>query len=174
MKLKKRFLFLLVVGVSMSVFAQDFNLSAVGGYLNLDVNFKVDGDEVDFDNASSGFYVGFQTEIDLSEKIDLQPELVLGFVEDNNALYLGLLGKYNINDDFSVLFGPSLNYVLEDLADDYQNFGIAATIGVGYDISEDFFAQAKYSFQINNYYNGDSDITSRANFLLLGIGYRIL
>lgn len=174
MRTCKLFVLLFAIAFSINLSAQDFNLSAVTGYLNLDVNFKVDGEEINLDNPSSGFYIGAQTEFELTEKIDLQPELVLGIVEDSNALYLGVLGKYSISDDFSALFGPSFNYVLEDFADNYQNFGIALTVGVGYDISEDFFAQAKYSFQINNYYNGDADITSKANFLLFGIGYKIL
>lgn len=170
----KNYIYLLAFALCFNLSAQDFNLSAVGGYLNLDFTFKVDGEEFDFDNASSGFYIGLQSEFELTEKIDLVPELVLGIVDDQNALYFGALGRYNITEDFSVLAGPSVNYVLEDLADNFQKLGITAAIGVNYNITEDLFAQAKYNFQLNNYYNGDNDITSRVNFLLFGVGYRIL
>ena len=171
----KVFLCVFTFILSLNLSGQDFKLSVVGGFLNLDVNSKVDGEEFDLNDISStGFYIGAQTEISLTEKIDLQPELVLGIVEDSNALYLGVLGKYNFSEKFSLLFGPSFNYVLEEFAEDYQNFGIAVAVGVGYDISDKFFAQAKFNFQINNYYNGNSNITSRANFFLLGVGYRVL
>ena len=99
---------------------------------------------------------------------------MFGAIEDNNSLYLGALGKYNVSDEFSLLLGPAFNYLLEDIVDDYSKLGIFAVIGPSYDITDKFFAQAKYSFQLNNFYTGDSDITSRANFLLVGVGYKIL
>ncbi len=165
---------LLLITTALNLSAQDFNLSAVGGYLNLDINFKVNGEEFDLGNKSSGFYIGALTNITLTEKIDLQPELLFGAIEDNNSLYLGALGKYNVSDEFSLLLGPAFNYLLEDIVDDYSKLGIFAVIGPSYDITDKFFAQAKYSFQLNNFYTGDSDITSRANFLLVGVGYKIL
>jgi len=170
----KLHLCLLALFTTFSISGQDFNLSALSGYLNIDTTFEFEGESFDFDTASSGFYFGLQSEFNLAEKIDLQPEIVLGIIKDRNALYLSLLGKYNVTENFGLLLGPSFNYVLEDFVDDYQNFGITANIGASYDISDTFFAQAKYSIQLNNYYNGDNDIISRANFLLIGIGYKIL
>lgn len=43
--------------VSATTFAQDFNLSATAGYLNINSIFKVDGEKRDLDFKSSGFYL---------------------------------------------------------------------------------------------------------------------
>lgn len=155
-------------------FAQDFNLSATAGYLNINSIFKVDGEKRDLDFKSSGFYIGAQTEINLAEKIDLQPEVVLGLNAEGDALYFGALGSYNVTDDFSVLFGPTLNVILEDVANGYQTLGIFVAFGADYDITENIYAQAKYNIQLNDYYNGTGGVSSKVNFLMVGVGYRFL
>jgi opacity protein-like surface antigen len=160
--------------LSANAFAQDFNLSATAGYLNLNSIFKVNGEKRDLDFKSSGFYLGAQTKIALAEKIDLQPELLLGINSEGNTMYLGALASYEITDEFSVLAGPSFNYLLEDVFSDYQKFGVFASLGASYDFTETIYAQAKYGFQLNDFYTGNGDVSSKINFLLIGIGYKIL
>lgn len=164
----------LIFLISASTYAQDFNLSATAGYLNLNSIFKVNGDKRDLDIKSSGFYFGAQTEINLAEKISLHPELVIGVIDEGNTLYLGALGSYNVAESFQILFGPSFNYLLEDVFSDYGKFGIFATLGGKYNISDKVSAQAKYGIQLNDFYKGSADVSSKVNYLLIGIVYRIL
>lgn len=164
----------LLLLVTANTFAQDFNLSATAGYLNINSIFKVDGQKRDLDFKSSGFYIGAQSEIELAEKVNLLPELLLAINSEGNVIYLGPIVGYEVTEDFSVLFGPTFNYLLEDVARNYQKIGISIAFGGSYNISEKIYAQAKYNIQVNDYYNGDSDISSKANYLLVGIGFRIL
>lgn len=166
--------FLVLLLVTSTSFAQNFNLSATAGYLNINSIFKVDGEKYDLDFKSSGFYFGAQTEISLSEKINLQPELLLGLNSEGDVLYLGPIAGYKITEEFSVLFGPSFTYLLEDVANGYQELGISATIGGSFNITDKIYAQAKYNIQLNDYYNGSADVSSKANYLLVGAGYRFL
>ncbi|WP_203256288.1 porin family protein [Hyunsoonleella ulvae] len=160
--------------VSATTFAQDFNLSATAGYLNINSIFKVDGEKRDLDFKSSGFYIGAQSEIELAEKVNLLPELLLAINSEGNVLYLGPIAAYEVTEAFSALFGPTFTYLLEDVARNYQKFGISLAVGGSYNFTEKIYAQAKYNIQVNDYYTGDSDISSKANYLLIGVGFRIL
>lgn len=166
--------FYVLLFVTATTFAQDFNLSATAGYLNINNIFKVDGEKRDLDFESSGFYIGAQSEIELAEKINLLPELLFAFNSEGNVLFLGPIAGYEATEDFSVLFGPTFTYLLEDVARNYQKFGISLAFGGSYNITEKIYAQAKYNIQLNDYYTGDSDLSSKANYLLVGVGIRIL
>ncbi len=154
--------------------AQEFNLAATAGYLNLNSIFKVDGEKRDLDFKSSGFYIGAQSKLGLADQISLQPELTVGINGEGNTLYLGVLGGYDITDEFSILAGPAFNYLLEDVANGYSKFGFFLSAGAAYSFTEKFYAQAKYAFQLNDFYTGSADLSSKINFLLVGVGYTFL
>ncbi|PQV51736.1 hypothetical protein CLV33_101665 [Jejuia pallidilutea] len=168
------FTFCILLLISTTTFAQDFNLSAIAGYLNINSIFKVDGEKRDLDFKSSGFYFGAQSEISLAEKIDLHPEIALALNAEGDALYFGAFGSYQATEDFSVLLGPTLNVILEDVANGYQTLGIFLGFGGDYDITKKIYAQAKYNVQLNDYYNGTGGVSSKVNFLMVGIGFRVL
>lgn len=172
--MKTQTLIICLLFATTTTFAQDFKLSATAGYLNINSIFKVDDEKRDLDFKSSGFYFGLQTDINLTEKIDLQPEIVLGLNAEGDALYFGALGSYQATEEFSLLFGPTLNIILEDVANGYQTLGIFVAFGGNYNITENIYAQAKYNIQLNDYYNGNADVSSKVNFLMVGIGYRFL
>ncbi|GEM_PF-4881038 len=172
----RRFTLLIILALLATVpsFSQDFNLSATAGYLNINSIFKVDGQKRDLDFKSSGFFIGAQSEIALTEKIDLQPELALAINSEGDAIYIGALGSYQATEEFSVLLGPALNVILEDVVNGYQTLGIFLGFGGNYNITDKIYAQAKYHVQLNDYYNGSGGVSSKVNFLMVGVGYRIL
>lgn len=172
----RQFTLLIIIALmaNTATFSQDFNLSATAGYLNINSIFKVDGEKRDLDFKSNGFFVGAQSEFSITEKINVVPELALAINSEGNAIYLGALGSYQATEELSVLLGPTLNIILEDVANGYQTLGIFLGFGGSYTITDKIYAQAKYNIQLNDYFTGDSDISSKVNFLMVGIGYKIL
>ncbi|NJX15375.1 outer membrane beta-barrel protein [Tamlana crocina] len=172
--LRKTFSLFIIFLITASTQAQELNLAATAGYLNLNSIFKVDGEKWDLDFDSSGFYIGAQSEFEITDEINLKPELLVAINNEGNTLYLGFLGGYEITEEFSVLAGPSINYLLEEVVDNYSKLGVFITFGAEYSFTEKIYAQAKYGVQLNNFYTGTADLSSKINFLLFGVGYKFL
>ncbi|WP_142785671.1 outer membrane beta-barrel protein [Changchengzhania lutea] len=123
----------------------------------------------DFGGASvseGGFFVGLGYEFDLSESIDLEPSLLYSSVKDLSSLYIPVMFKYNLSEEFNIQAGPQVNYILEDEFDEAA-FGLDIAVGAGYDITEDFFAEARYGFQVSRDLEGVD-----VNTFTIGVGYR--
>lgn len=165
---------ILFLMLSLQAFAQDFSVSATAGYVHLNSVFKVDDEDYDLDFKNSGFFVGAQSEIDLTETIALQPELLIAISGDYKTLYFGTLGAFEVAENFSLLAGPAINYLLEEVATNYSKLGVFGVFGAKYNITKNISAQAKYGIQLNNFYTGSSDISSKVNYLLIGASYKFL
>ncbi|WGK64574.1 outer membrane beta-barrel protein [Croceiramulus getboli] len=154
--------------------AQEVRFAGTAGYTLATAKIDIPefGDESE---SESGFYFGLVAEFDLTESIELRPELTYVNVDDTSFLQVPILAKFGIAESgFSLLAGPTVTYTLEDVDDVFTRFNIALGAGVSYDITANLFAEARYAFQLNNYYTGDEvdDLTSRINFLNIGLGYR--
>ncbi len=159
-----------VLGLT-SVNAQEVQFGATGGLISVDANAKFNGQSLDVD-SEIGFYIGGLADIAISDAFHVQPELLYANVNDGSALLLPIMAKYYVSEDFFVQAGPQFDFSLEDLPTDYTGLGISLAAGLGYDINEEFFIEARYSFQINDYYTGNLDIESKSNLLLFGVGYK--
>ena len=62
----------------------------------------------------------------------------------------------------------------DDIPDEISSFEFDIAGGIGYDITEDFFVEARYTFQLNNSYTGSEDVKLRGNYLTVGLGYWFL
>ena len=84
------------------------------------------------------------------------------------------LSKYAIGEGgFNLHGGPQFNFILDETLDDISPISFGLTGGLGYDITENFFAEAHYHFQITNSFIGDFDgLTARTDFLNIGVGYK--
>ena len=71
--------------------------------------------------------------------------------------------KYGVTDQMSLVGGPQINYVndFEDAA-----FGIDLALGLTYDVSDEFYVEARYGFQIAR------DTEFNLNTASIGLGYR--
>lgn len=133
------------------------------------VKFGLNSAIVSFDGESeseTGFYIGIGYEFELSGNINFEPAFTYAMVDDYDALNIPLLFKYGVSDEFSLLGGPQIMYLLDDDADDAA-FGLDLAFGLSYDINDDFYLETRYGFQVSRD-SGDSKL----NTFNLGIGYR--
>lgn len=169
--MKKIFLLLFVL-TFYNVNAQ--KIGALAGFTSL---------IVDVDDASSesesGFHLGVFTHFDLSEKIGLQPEVTYSSVEDLSMISVNGIFKYHATDALNVQLGPQIGFAGGDgidaletlLGDDFTKLNLQLAVGLGYSFSDNFMAQARYGFQLNDHYTGDLDGGIKINTLSIGIGY---
>src|SRR6056297_913427 len=159
------FVGLAVVGFVCSSQAQDVRFGATAGYLNALGSVKAEG--ISISDSESGFYFGAAADFEVAENFNIQPELLYVNVNEASALFLPILGKFAISEKFNLQAGPQLVFSLEDdIPDEISSFE--------FDITEDFFVEARYTFQINNSYTGSEDLKLRGNYLTVGLGYWFL
>ena len=149
----KRLFFSIVALIALS------NLNAQDGFsAKLGINnVSVEGE------GETGFYLGAGYQFELTETIDLEPALLFSSVEDLNSVYVPIMFKYGVTDQMSLVGGPQINYVndFEDAA-----FGIDLALGLTYDVSDEFYVEARYGFQIAR------DTEFNLNTTSIGLGYR--
>ncbi|WP_417859858.1 porin family protein [Winogradskyella sediminis] len=151
-------------GLIQKNYAQDIEFGAKAG-LNIS-NFT--GGDADR-NSLFGFHVGVISEIPLSEKFSLQPELLYS-TQGSEAqdvvkikvdyLAIPILAKYYLAKDFSLEVGPQFSFLVNDKGEyidsdlpdedtDASSVDIGANVGFGYNLSSNLFVQARYNFGIS-------------------------
>lgn len=182
---------LLIVAVlfcAITINAQDDNSSSTKpvfgaklGYSSITLKVIVE-DESESEDIS-GFSLGIFGDFNLSEKFDLRGELnYSAYSEDGEStgvLQLPVLLKYNIDERFSLLAGPQVDFLMdEDDAAGLHRVGVGIALGLAFDITDELFFDARYSFGINDRLSGglegfeEFDIKTYFNYLHVGIGYR--
>jgi opacity protein-like surface antigen len=158
--------FTLVIAHSQS----RFGLTA--GYANANAKLTSFGETAT--ESESGFYAGLLIDNKVSEAVNLQVELTYLNVRDLNFLQLPIMVKVYIDKSpFSIQGGLQVTYTLEEVFDDFNKFNIGLGGGLAYDLSEDFFVEGRYIFQLNDYYAGPNDVLeSKINFLNIGVGFK--
>lgn len=150
----------LTLAGGVTVFGQEgFALKAGINNVTLDV----DG----FGSTSElGFYVGGSYTFDTNGEIQVEPSALISIVDDLTALYIPVMGKYYVSDNLNVQAGPQINYILEDV--DSGAFGLDIGFGAAYEISDQFFVEARYAFEIIRDLDGGN-----INTFTAGVGYRL-
>ena len=151
---------LVLIGFSMN--AQE-GFFAKAGLSN--VTAKVDIFDESVSESEMGFFVGVGYNFDVSDDFDVEPSLLYSLVNDLNSLYIPIMAKYEVADEFTIQAGPQINYLLEDMTQ--GEFGLDLAFGVGYNFSEQFFADARYGIEVSRDIEGFS-----LNTLQIGVGYR--
>jgi opacity protein-like surface antigen len=127
------------------------------------VTFDLDG----FGSTSElGFYLGGSYTFDTKGEIQIEPSILVSIVDGLNSLYIPVMAKYGVSDQFNLQAGPQINYLLEDI--DNGAFGIDLGLGAGYDINDKLFLEARYAFEVIRDLDGGN-----INTLTIGVGYRI-
>ncbi|WP_121666648.1 porin family protein [Mesonia aquimarina] len=168
-------LFLTAVVVAMGVFtaqSQTVDFGVKAGFLN--VQAEIETPDGDVSNSEAGFLIGGLVDIGVSENFHVQPELLYGNAGEGSALFIPILAKYYIADSgFAILAGPQGTLDLEEAVEGVNTFGIDATFGASYDITENFFIDARYSFELTNRFkDGGDDFKGHINSLQIGVGYK--
>ena len=151
---------LVLIGFSMN--AQE-GFFAKAGLSN--VTAKVDVFDESVSDSEMGFFVGVGYNFEVSDDFDVEPSLLYSLVNDLNSLYIPIMAKYEVADEFTIQAGPQINYLLEDMTQ--GEFGLDLAFGVGYNFSEQFFADARYGIEVSRDIEGFS-----LNTLQIGVGYR--
>lgn len=142
----------------------------MAGYTNITAKAKAQG--LSLSQSESGFFIGGVADFTISEKFHIQPEVLYANASEMNFLYIPVLAKYMVSTDFSVLAGPQANLVLDDMQEGFNSFGIDLTFGANYKITENFFLEGRYGFEITNRVtDGGSDLKGSYNTLHIGVGY---
>jgi len=171
----------LLLTVAIAVFgiigtqAQTTSFGVMGGLSMFSPAGDVDGD------SETGFHVGAMANLGISESFAVQPELTYAMAGDLSMININAIAKYYVTDGLNLQAGPQIGFIGGDTADaldelfgdDYSSMNIAIGTGLGYDITENFFAQARYAFQLNSHYSGDLDGADfKFNALTVSVGYK--
>lgn len=159
----------LFVGIAVvNTYGQE-GFAAKAGFNNVSMSFD-SGDEFfgDVSDSELGFYLGGGYNFYLSEEFDIEPSLLLSFVNDLTSLYVPVMFKYKVADKFNIQAGPQINYLLEDMPD--GEFGLDVAFGGGYQIDDNWFVEARYGLQVSR--GGDFGDAVDINTLTVGAGYR--
>ena len=170
---------LFLVGIAMFSFitltnAQSAQFGLTGGFAN--ISERIDGGQgFSVSSDGSGFFIGALVDIGIS-KFHVQPEVLYVNVEETNFLYVPVLVKYYIIPKFNLQAGPQANFILEDLGDGFNTFGLDFSFGAGVDFTKHLFAQARYSFEVTDRISGltgaPSGASIRYNTITVGVGYK--
>ncbi|MBT8302382.1 MAG: porin family protein [Maribacter sp.] len=148
--------------VGLAVNAQEGFFGKVG---LSNVTAKVDFLGASVSDSEMGFFAGVGYNFEVSDEFEVEPSVLFSFVQDLNSLYIPIMAKYKVADAFSIQAGPQINYLLEDVPQ--GEFGLDLAFGVGYNFTEQFFADARYAFEVSRDIEGFS-----LNTLQIGVGYR--
>lgn len=157
---------------AMNAQSAKFGLNA--GMLTGFAKAKVPGyNETD---SSTGFYVGALVELKFGS-FAIQPAVNYANISDGSGLQIPVMLKYYAIPKLNFQFGPQFLFDLEDTPAGYEdfynktNFGLA--LGAGFDFTSSLFAEARYSFQVNNHLkDAPSGYALKANYFNLGLGYK--
>ncbi|OBX26963.1 OmpW family protein [Gelidibacter algens] len=148
----------------------------MAGYTNITAKVSFEGNSISGDE--SGFFIGGVADFEISDKFHIQPEVLYASANDVSFLYIPVLAKYMVSEEFGILVGPQGNLSLEEAEDGVNSFGIDLTFGANYKITQNFFLEARYGFEITNRYSksGDfdldgGDLKGTINTLHIGVGY---
>lgn len=184
----KKLLFLVALatlGISKSTYAQDVKFGVKTG-LNL-ANITGASD-VDTNNLI-GFHIGAISEISVSDKFSVQPELLYtrqgseignAFKIKLDYLAIPIMAKYYVMPKLSLELGPQVSFLVSDKIE-FEGAGIpdaetdaASTdfglnVGAGYKLDSGIFMQARYNFGISTI-SENPDLKN--SVLKLSLGYQ--
>lgn len=156
------FITLLLFSFSSTVFAQT-NVDSYGvkGGLNLTFFKVVEGGFGTNPEVATGFYAGVFADFNIESNFNIQPELLYIGLNDFKFLNAPIYLKYNVDNNFNVLVGPSLNYFFDFFSNKLK---IRADISTAYNITSSIDVHLKYTI-------GFQEITP--NGLFIGLGFRL-
>ena len=152
-------LFILLLNISVSAQAQtDFGIK---GGLSLTFFNQDQGIFGDNQDLAVEYFGGVFLDIPIDNGFHIQPELLYKGIGDFEFLNLPLYLKYDVENNFHILAGPSLNYFFNFFN---NKFRVRADISIAYDITDDLDINLKYTI-------GFEEISP--DILFIGLGYRL-
>jgi len=134
--------------------------TSIYGYSIKEISGLVDYDLEDLEVLDGGgFFVGFLADIELIDKIHVQPELLYANAGGESLIIIPVMAKYYIAKAFNLQGGLQFDFLLDPPSFDFEGValtelikdkGMSINLGAGYDINDKFAIQAKYSFGTTN------------------------
>lgn len=168
--MRKTILILLVLTSGLIYSQEKTRVAFVGGLLNATASVEFNGDKTT--DSDIQYYGGVLVEFSVTSKFKIQPQLLYVSSEGSNRLSIPVIGKQYLTDKLSVIIAPQFFIDLQETGDDFSSFNISALGGLEFDIDKNFSMQTGYSFQLNNSYTGDLDLTTRINYFNFGMVFR--
>ena len=133
----------------------------IKGGLNITF-FKVDENNFGTNpDTEVGIYGGVFADFHLDESLHLQPELLFIGISDFQFINAPIYLEYDINDEFHLLLGPSLNYFFDFFS---NKFKVRADVSLAYNLSYNLDLHMKYTL-------GFEELSP--NIIFLGLGYKL-
>ncbi|WP_242157433.1 porin family protein [Aestuariivivens sediminis] len=154
--------------------AQEVNFGLKGGVDFASLRLEAEGENIS--TSETGFYIGALVEIQLSDNFALQPELLYVVIdfEDMNFDYISIpiVVKYSVSNELDLIVGPNLGFIL-DTEEGEKSFNFGLEGGASYDITENFFIEARYNLGLANLLeDAPSGYAIKLNGFFAGIGYK--
>jgi len=181
-------MFLAFVFISGVQAQGEFKFGVTGGLITSRINNELSPLGINLANftaaSGTGFYVGGIGNIGISEKFNIQPELLYAKAGDLEYVQLPIMVKYYIIDKLYAQAGPQFSIstnasqvkdILEliEAEDAVKSLGIDIGFGAGYDLLENLAVQARFSTELTNRYDGPGNSINRlrANNFIVGVAY---
>ncbi|MFC4721847.1 porin family protein [Geojedonia litorea] len=169
--MRKLFVLLIItVFTFVNISAQEtrFGLKAGADFASLKVKFEGDN----LSTSETGFYIGAFAEIAVSDSFKFQPEVLFVTVEDLGQIAIPLMAKFPISGEFDILAGPSLGILL-DSEEGMKSFNFGLEAGAAYDITDNFFVEARYNLGLANLLeDAPSGYSVKLSGFFAGLGYK--
>jgi len=157
----KRLFFLLgfLLGVSFMGYTQ--TSFGIKGGPSLTFFNQSDGVFGENPDVEVGYFGGVFLDIFIDNGFHIQPELLYKGIGDFEFLNAPIYLKYDVDYNFHILAGPSLNYFFNFFN---NKFKVRADVSIAYDVSDTIDINLKYTI-------GFEEISP--NVLFIGLGYRL-
>ncbi len=150
---------LIFCSVSLTTSAQtDFGLKGGASLTFFNQSEGVFGENPD---VEVGYFAGVFVDFNIDKGFHIQPELLYKGIGDFEFLNLPIYLKYDVDNNFHLLAGPSMNYFFNFFN---NKFKVRADVSLAYDITDDLDVNLKYTI-------GFEEISP--NILFVGLGYRL-
>ncbi|MEW4924541.1 outer membrane beta-barrel protein [Algibacter sp. 2305UL17-15] len=122
--------------------------------------------------SKSGFFIGiYFTDIELMDKLEIQPEIDFVMIKDFNQIQVPILAKYEVADKINALAGPNIGYLL-DAGDGFKSLNFGIDIGAAYDVAEKININARYGFGLTNLLENAGNSSVKLSGFQIGVGYK--
>lgn len=150
--------FVTTLGINLASSQTEFGLK---GGVNLTFFDLIEGNFGPNAQVDVGYYGGVFVDFSVNEGFHFQPELLYINIDEFRFLNAPLYLKYDINNNFHILVGPSLNYFFDFFS---NKFKVRADVALSYDIGERLGLHMKYTLGF---------LEMAPNVIFLGMSYRL-
>lgn len=158
---------------SQNFFIQKSAFGVEGGYVMGE--FTAETSEDDKVRSPNGIYGGLNSQFYIKDNIFIRPSVIFSYTQETIWLHIPVFLKYYISDHVSLLAGPQAS-VIVGMKTPYNTSGLDFSAGAAYDITDNFYVEARYNFELTSTRLNDTEPerSSRYNSIFAGIGYKFL